>query len=106
MASYAAPLDDIRFVLFDLLESETLLQRLGREEVTRELLDAVLEEGARFTGSVLAPLNGIGDEHYPGDTISLTVEVELAGEACLRVGLVLGGGGAIVFRRHRGRRDH
>ena len=63
MASYNAPLDDIRFVLFDLLGSEALLQRLGRDEVTRELLDAVLEEGARFTGSVLAPLNGVGDEH-------------------------------------------
>ena len=63
MASYNAPLDDIRFVLFDLLGSESLLQRLGRDEVTRDLLDAVLEEGARFTGSVLAPLNGVGDEH-------------------------------------------
>jgi len=63
MAAYSAPLDDIRFVLFDLLGSEALLQRLGREEVSRELLDAVLEEGARFTGSVLAPLYRVGDEH-------------------------------------------
>ncbi|WP_140909118.1 acyl-CoA dehydrogenase C-terminal domain-containing protein [Cognatiluteimonas lumbrici] len=63
MAAYSAPLDDIRFVLFDLLGSEALLQRLGRDEASRELLDAVLEEGARFTGSVLAPLYRVGDEH-------------------------------------------
>src|SRR5690349_21261533 len=63
MASYAAPLEDMRFVLFDLLEGEALLQRLGRGEVSRDVLDAVLEEGARFTGNVLAPLNRVGDEH-------------------------------------------
>ncbi len=63
MAAYSAPLEDIRFVLFDLLGSEALLQRLGRDEASRELLDAVLEEGARFTGSVLAPLYRVGDEH-------------------------------------------
>ena len=63
MAAYQAPLDDIRFVLFDLLGSEALLQRLGRDGASREILDAVLEEGARFTGNVLAPLNRVGDQH-------------------------------------------
>lgn len=63
MASYTAPLEDIRFVLFDLLDGEALLQRLGRGEVSRDILDAVLEEGARFTGNVLAPLYRVGDEH-------------------------------------------
>jgi alkylation response protein AidB-like acyl-CoA dehydrogenase len=63
MAGYTAPLEDIRFVLFDLLGAEALLQRLGRGEVSRDILDAVLEEGGRFTGNVLAPLYRVGDEH-------------------------------------------
>src|SRR5690606_14930208 len=63
MSTYSAPLDDIRFVLYDLLGAEALLERLGHADATPELLDAVLEEGARFTGSVLAPLNAVGDQH-------------------------------------------
>ena len=63
MPSYEAPLDDIRFVLFDLLGGEALLQRLGRDDASRDLLDAVLEEGARFASGVLAPLYRSGDEH-------------------------------------------
>src|SRR5690606_27136426 len=63
MSTYGAPLGDIRFVLYDLLGSEALLERLGHADANRELLDAVLEEGARFTGSVLAPLNAVGDQH-------------------------------------------
>lgn len=61
MSQYRAPLDDIRFDLFDVLDVETTLARLGQAEVNRDLIDAVLEEGARFTTQVLAPLNAIGD---------------------------------------------
>ena len=63
MSAYRAPLRDIRFVLFDLLDAEALFARLGYAEASRELIDAVLEEGARFSQSVLAPLNRVGDEH-------------------------------------------
>ena len=62
MASYQAPLTDIRFALHDVLDAEALFQRLGMGEANRELIDAVLEEGARFTETVLAPLNRVGDE--------------------------------------------
>ncbi len=61
-ASYTAPLDEIRFVLHDVLATDALFQRLGYTDASRELVDAVLEEGARFSQSVLAPLNAIGDE--------------------------------------------
>ncbi len=61
MTAYKAPLSDIRFVLFDVLDAETLFARLGFTEATRDIVDAVLEEGARFTETVLAPLNRIGD---------------------------------------------
>ncbi|NZA26345.1 acyl-CoA dehydrogenase C-terminal domain-containing protein [Luteimonas sp. SJ-92] len=62
MSTYKAPLADIRFALFDVLQAETLFSRLGRSEATRDVIDAVLEEGARFNETVLAPLNRIGDE--------------------------------------------
>jgi hypothetical protein len=62
MSSYHAPLRDMRFVLFDVLGAETLFPQLGYTEATRDIVDAVLEEGARFTESVLAPLNAIGDQ--------------------------------------------
>ena len=62
MSSYRAPLSDMRFVLFDVLGAGPLFARLGFDDATRDIVDAVLEEGARFTETVLAPLNRIGDE--------------------------------------------
>ena len=64
MSQYKAPLRDMRFALFDVVGAEALYQRLpGCSHATRELVDAVLEEAARFTETVLAPLNAVGDEH-------------------------------------------
>ncbi|WP_449446115.1 acyl-CoA dehydrogenase C-terminal domain-containing protein [Thermomonas brevis] len=62
MSSYKAPLDDLRFALYDVLGAEALFQQLGFADANRELVDAVLDEAARFTETVLAPLNRIGDE--------------------------------------------
>ncbi|MEO5624940.1 MAG: acyl-CoA dehydrogenase C-terminal domain-containing protein [Dokdonella sp.] len=62
MSRYAAPLADLRFALFDVLNVESTYTRLpGCENATRDLIDAVLDEAARFTEQVLAPLNQIGD---------------------------------------------
>ncbi|KWV15324.1 acyl-CoA dehydrogenase C-terminal domain-containing protein [Xanthomonas translucens] len=63
MSTYQAPLTDLRFALHDVLQVEALFARLGYAEATTDVVDAVLEEAARFTGSVLAPLNRVGDEH-------------------------------------------
>ncbi|RDZ29121.1 acyl-CoA dehydrogenase C-terminal domain-containing protein [Lysobacter silvisoli] len=62
MSTYKAPLADMRFALFDVLDAETQFQRMGFADASRDVLDAVLEEGARFTETVLAPLNRVGDE--------------------------------------------
>ncbi len=63
MVSYSAPLDDIRFVLYDLLDYDGRIASLpGYEEAGRELADAVIEEGARFCENELLPLNQPGDE--------------------------------------------
>jgi alkylation response protein AidB-like acyl-CoA dehydrogenase len=63
MSKYDAPLKDMRFVLHDVLQLDQALAGVpGFEAVTRDLVDAVLEEGGRFTSQVLAPLNKPGDE--------------------------------------------
>ena len=62
MSKYTAPLADMRFALFDVLGSEALLAALpGGDAAPRDLLDAVLEESAKFNEQVLAPLNQSGD---------------------------------------------
>lgn len=62
MNSYRAPLRDLRFALYDLVGLEAHAARLpGGENFNRELFDAVLDEAARFTEQVLAPLNMVGD---------------------------------------------
>ncbi len=62
MSSYKAPLDDLRFAIHDVLGAEALFARLGYADANRELIDAVLDEAARFTETVLAPLNQVGDQ--------------------------------------------
>ena len=61
MNNYTAPLRDMQFVLFDVLGMQAQYQRLGFASAQRDVLDAVIEEAARFTQDVLAPLNAIGD---------------------------------------------
>jgi alkylation response protein AidB-like acyl-CoA dehydrogenase len=63
MSKYSAPLADMRFVLFDLLNADALYARLpGGEVATRDTVEAILDEAAKFAEQVLAPLNASGDE--------------------------------------------
>jgi len=62
MTAYTAPLEDLRFVLFDVLGVEQTLQGLrGGEEHTRGIFDAVLEGAAQLSEQVLAPTNAPAD---------------------------------------------
>nr|CDQ35070.1 Acyl-CoA dehydrogenase, short-chain specific [Virgibacillus halodenitrificans] len=61
MSSYAAPLRDLRFVLEELLENRSL-QLPEYQELTEDLITAILDEAARLAGEVWAPLNRRGDE--------------------------------------------
>ncbi len=64
MADYKAPLKDLEFVLYDMLDYEQHYASLpGCEEANRELITAIVEEAAKFCENVLAPLNAVGDEH-------------------------------------------
>ncbi|MEN9479365.1 MAG: hypothetical protein RLZZ298_760 [Pseudomonadota bacterium] len=63
MSEYSAPLKDIRFVMQELAGLEQVVALPGCEEATPDVVDAILEEAARFSGEVLSPLNRVGDTH-------------------------------------------
>jgi alkylation response protein AidB-like acyl-CoA dehydrogenase len=73
MPTYKAPLDDIRFLLTELLDIEQISRLPGYEEATPDVLLAVLEEGAKLCENVLAPLNQSGDAegcHYENGVVT------------------------------------
>ena len=59
--TYAAPLDEMRFVLNRLAGLPEIATFPGYEEAEPELIEAILTEAARFATEVLAPLNATGD---------------------------------------------
>jgi alkylation response protein AidB-like acyl-CoA dehydrogenase len=63
MTNYRVPLQDMRFVLFDVLQSPRLWQSLeGLGDVDEDTAHAVLEEAAKICEQVIAPLNRDADE--------------------------------------------
>ena len=62
MGQYVAPLRDMQFVLHELLNVESELKQLPRyADIDADIINQVLEEGAKFTSKVLFPLNHSGD---------------------------------------------
>lgn len=56
------PLRDMRFALYDVLDAAGHFADLGLADVVNpELIDAILDEAAKFAFAELAPLNAIGD---------------------------------------------
>src|ERR1700731_1132021 len=84
MPNYLAPLQDMQFVITELAGLERLAAWPGYEEVTPDLVEAVLEESAKLAGDVLAPLNRRGDEQ---------------GAALTKDGVVAADGFAAAYRR-------
>ena len=74
MNLYQAPLRDMRFVLHELLNVEQHYTSIPAfAEVNRELVDSILDVGARFAEQELSPLNRSGDEegcHYHDGTVT------------------------------------
>ena len=63
MATYKAPLRDMQFVLHELMQAESFFSKMsGTEEVSADLIDAILDSAAKFSEDVLSPLNRSGDE--------------------------------------------
>ncbi len=62
MPIYSAPMENIKFVLHDVLGAQSLTEIPGFEDANQELVNQVLEEGARLCEEVLFPINQSGDE--------------------------------------------
>ena len=62
MSNYNAPLKDMMFVLTELAGLDKVAALPGYEEASLDVVEAILDESAKFTGGVLAPLNRPGDE--------------------------------------------
>ena len=62
MANYKAPLRDMKFVHYELLDGNALTALPGYEEATEDLVDAILEEAGKVAEGVLHPINRTGDE--------------------------------------------
>lgn len=75
MAVYKAPVRDMRFVLHEVLNTESALAEMPRyAEISPDLIDAVLEEGGKIAEEVLFPINRNGDEEgcqfQPGGVVT------------------------------------
>ena len=62
MAEYSAPLKDMQFVLKHVVGLNQVNQLPGWEEVTEDVVDAILEEANKLASEVLSPLNVVGDK--------------------------------------------
>lgn len=61
MSDYAPPLDDIRFVLDNVVDLAALAKLPGFEHADPATVHGVLEEAGRFFAQEFAPLNRVGD---------------------------------------------
>src|SRR5258708_36362483 len=60
--AYKPPVRDYAFLLRDVLELERYANLPAFADASMDTVDQILEEAARFTGEVLAPLNSVGDK--------------------------------------------
>ena len=68
MATYTAPLRDMKFVYHELFNGDDLQNLPGYEDFSADVVDAVLEEASKLAAEVLFPLN------LPGDIEGCTFE--------------------------------
>lgn len=72
---YQAPLNDLRFLLFDVLGVDRLHELDPYADATPDLINAVLEEAGKLAAEVLQPTNADGDREgctYSPETHSVT----------------------------------
>ncbi|QEY59737.1 acyl-CoA dehydrogenase [Pseudomonas sp. C27(2019)] len=64
MSDFNAPLRDLRFVLHEVFNASNVWEQLPQlqDAVDSETADAILEEAAKVTGQLIAPLSRNGDE--------------------------------------------
>jgi len=63
MPNYKAPVEDMKFILHDWLKVTELYSELGLSEAAdKDLINAVIDEGAKFTELQISPINHSGDQ--------------------------------------------
>ena len=62
MTTYTAPLRDLRFVYEELFDAGEITALEDYQEATPDLVNAIVEEGAKLCQNELFPLNRSGDE--------------------------------------------
>ncbi len=62
MTIYAAPLKDMQFVLNDVLQISKYSNLPGFSDASEDVVEAILEEGAKMAANVLHPINQSGDK--------------------------------------------
>ena len=62
MPSYKAPIEDVRFILEDVLRIDRYNNLAGFADATPDVIEAILQEGAKLCEEVVAPLNLSGDQ--------------------------------------------
>ena len=61
MTNYVPPIEDIEFVLNEVIGLDEICDLASYEEVSPDLVTSVLIEAGRFASKILAPLNRVGD---------------------------------------------
>ncbi len=62
MPTYKAPLRDMRYVMYDLLDAPAVLRQIpAHAGIDAETIDAIIGEAAKFAEQVVFPLNQVGD---------------------------------------------
>ncbi|HUZ13689.1 MAG TPA: acyl-CoA dehydrogenase C-terminal domain-containing protein [Caulobacteraceae bacterium] len=61
--TYRPPVREHLFLLRDVLEIDRFANLPGFAEASMDVVEQILEEGAKFCAEVLAPLNAVGDKH-------------------------------------------
>ena len=65
MPHYKAPVEDLGFVLRELVDIEQISKMPGYEDASIDVVEAVLSAAGKFASEVLAPLNRPGDQQPP-----------------------------------------
>jgi alkylation response protein AidB-like acyl-CoA dehydrogenase len=75
VTQYKAPLEDINFILFDVLQAHQLSEYSRFEDATKETARLIIEEAAKLAEHALWPINQVGDREgctYDPETHAVT----------------------------------